>query len=154
MSNMQDVIKNLNDNQAVMLLNNIHNRIFNAVDFDDLEKNIKDNDVGKILLELSDEQLNVDFDANISVDLTREFLTSIVKDENFSELIKAAWEEVKNDDAMMVGTIIAVGLMVNLTLFMVSSKFEIDINGMKFSKDKVDTEAVKAIMGAIGKISK
>ena len=76
-------------------------------------------------------------------------MESIAKDDSLSVLITDAWEEVQNDDSMFVGTIIAIGLIANLTLFMVSSKIDIDLGVVKISKDKVDTEAVKAIMEPI-----
>jgi hypothetical protein len=68
-----------------------------------------------------------------------------------SEVITDSWEEVQNDDSMFVGTVIAVGLMVNLTLFMISSNIEIDFGKVKISKGTVDMEAVKAIMEPISK---
>ena len=154
MTTAQEIVQNLNDNQAVMMVNKIHNRIFNAIDFDVIENNIKNHDVGKALLGLSDDQLNIEFDANISVKLSRSFLESIAKDEGLSDVITNAWEEVQNDDSMIVGTIIALGLIANLTLFMVSSKIEIDFGNVKINKDKVDIEAVKAIMEPISETIK
>ena len=149
MTTAEDIVQNLNDNQAVLMVNKIHNRIFNAVDFETIENNVKDDDVGKTLLGLNDDQFNFKLDADISIKISRDFLKSIAKDESLSAVITDAWEEVQNDDSMMVGTIIALGLIANLTLFMVSSKIEIDYGKVKINKDKVDTEAVKAIMEPI-----
>lgn len=149
MTTAQEIVQKLNDNQAVMMLNKVHNRLFTSLDFDILENNVKDKDIGKTLLAIDDEQLDVELDAVVSVRLSREFLESLARDDQLSVFITDAWEEVQNDDSMFIGTVIAIGLMVNLTLFMVSSKIDINIGGVTISKDTVDTEAVKAIMEPI-----
>jgi hypothetical protein len=146
MTTAQQIVNNLNDNQAIMMVNKIHNRIFSAVDFDTIENNVKGDDDGSTLLGLSDDQLGAELDAGVSVAVARKFLESVAQDEGLSEVITDSWEEVQNDDSMFVGTVIAVGLMVNLTLFMISS-----IGKVKISKGTVDTEAVKAIMEPISK---
>jgi hypothetical protein len=151
MTTAQQIVNNLNDNQAIMMVNKIHNRIFSAVDFDTIENNVKGDDDGSTLLGLSDDQLGAELDAGVSVAVARKFLESVAQDEGLSEVITDSWEEVQNDDSMFVGTVIAVGLMVNLTLFMISSNIEIDLGKVKISKGTVDTEAVKAIMEPISK---
>ena len=145
----QEIVQNLNDNQAVMMANKINDKIFSNVEFDIIERGIKDDNVGKTLLGLSDDQLKIELNANISVDLSREILESMAKDENLSMLITDVWREVQEHDSMFVGTAIAIGLIANLTLFMISSEFELEIGGVKLRKHTIDTEAVKAIMEPI-----
>ena len=149
MISAQEIVQNLNDNQAVMMANKINDKIFSNVEFDIIERGIKDDNVGKTLLGLSDDQLKIELNANISVDLSREILESMAKDENLSMLITDVWREVQEDDSMFVGTAIAIGLIANLTLFMISSEFELEIGGVKLRKHTIDTEAVKAIMEPI-----
>ena len=151
MTTTQDIVKNLNDNQAILMVSKIHDRIFSAVDFSTIEDNVRGNDTGNALLGLNDDQLDIGLEAYISVELARKFLESISGDENLSRIVTDAWEQVENDDSMFVGTVLAVGLMVNLTLFMISSNIEIDLGKLKITKGTVDTEAVKAIMEPISK---
>ncbi|MCZ6565991.1 MAG: hypothetical protein O6852_07655 [Gammaproteobacteria bacterium] len=156
MTTAQDIVINLNDNQAIKMARNIHDRIFSAVDYDTVEKNSRGDDDGKTLLGLSDDQLKTKFDASTSVELSRNILESISNDEGLSAVIADAWEEVQNDDSMAIGigTVIAVGLMVNLTLFMISSELELNFKNGKLIKHKVDTEAVKAVVELISKTAK
>jgi len=154
MTTAQDIVKNLNDNQAVKMASNIHDRIFSAVDYDTVEKNTRGDDDGKTLLGLSDDQLKTKFDASTSVELSRNILESISNDEELSAVIADAWEEVQNDDSLFIGTVIVVGLMVNLTLFMISSELELNFKNGKLIKHKVDTEAVKAVVELISKTAK
>lgn len=151
MTTAQEIVENLDDNQVVAMVNRIHNRIYGAVDFATIEKSVKDDNLGNTLLELSDDQLKTEMDAGDSVSVARRFLQSLAQDENLSYLVIDAWEEVQNEDSMFVGTVIAVGLMVNLTLFMISSNIKIDLGKVKIEKNTVDTEAVKAIMEPLSK---
>jgi hypothetical protein len=151
MTTAQNIVLDLSDNQAVLMVNKIHDRIFNAVEFGTIESQVKDDDDGKALLELNNEQLLVKLDSEVSVRLARKFLESVAQDENLSAVVIDTWEEIQSDDSLFIGTVIAVGLMVNLTLFMISSDIQIDLGKVKISKGKVDTEAVKAIMDPISK---
>ena len=72
MTTAQQIVNNLNDNQAIMMVNKIHNRIFSAVDFDTIENNVKGDDDGSTLLGLSDDQLGAELDAGVSVAVARQ----------------------------------------------------------------------------------
>ncbi len=153
MTTAQQIVSNLDDNQAILMVNKINDRIYAAVDYSTIEQSAKGDDLGNALLEISDDQMNARMDADDSVAVARRFLDSIARDESLSYLVIDAWEEVQNEDSMFVGTVIAVGLVVNLTLFMISSKIKIDLGNVTIEKDKVDTEAVKAIMEPLSKVA-
>ncbi len=153
MATAHEIVHNLDDTQAVAMAENIHNRIFSAVDYADIENSAAASGLGQPLLALTDDQLDQKIDTETSVMLSRRFLEALSSDPDMASMIEVAWAQVKNDDDLFVGAIIAVGLMVNLTLFMVSSNIEIDLGKIKIHKGKVDTEAVKAIMEPVTKVA-
>lgn len=154
MTSAQNIVNKLDDSQAVMMLKLVHDRIFDAVDFEVIEKGTKGNVIGENLLEVTDLPIDAEFDSATSIKQARVFLNSIAKDDDLSDLITESWQELQKNDQMFVGATIAVGLMVNLTLFMVSSKIELKIGNLTIKKDKVDTAAVKAIMQPVTEILK
>ena len=153
MTTAQEIVKNLDDTQAVAMAEKIHNRIFRAIDYADIENSAAASGLSQPLLTLSDDQLDQKLDAETSVMHSRQFLEALSGDPDMAAMIDDAWAQVMNDDDLFVGAIIAVGLIVNLTLFMVSSDIEIDLGKIKIHKGKVDTEAVKAIMEPITKLA-
>jgi len=152
MTTAQDIVNRLDDSQSIMMAKVIHDRIFSTLDFNAIADNVQGDSTGERLLELDDIPQDAEFNVMESVTVSKRFLSSIASDENLSILISDAWQELKNNDQLFVGATIAVGLMVNLTLFMVSSKIEFKIGNLKIKKDKVDSEAVKSIMEFLSKL--
>ncbi len=146
MISAEEIVSTLGDNQAVAMAQRIHNRLFSNIDFADLKQNTQNNADAALLLSLTPQQYELKFDATTSTQLVRQFLTTLANDPETAPIIVDIWQEVTDDDSMFVGTVVAVGLMVNLTLFMISSELEIDLGKVKIRKAKVDTDAVKAVM--------
>ena len=153
MTAAQEIVQNLDDTQVVAMANSIHNRIFSAVDYAEIENSAGKDDVGKSLMGLTDNQLDQPLDTATAVTLSRQFLVIMAADPEMSGIVEEVWAELKNDDNLFVGAVIAVGLVFNLTLFMVASDIEINVGNTKIHKKPVDTEAVKAIAEIISTVA-
>lgn len=152
MTRSQELVGKLEDTQAVDLANIVHNRVFSSLDYEVLEKSASGSEVGRTLLAVPEEQLDAKLDFATSVNFAREFLELLAKDPEMYPLIEDAWAEYQENDDQFVGAAIAVGLMVNLTLFMVSSEFEFNLGKFKLRKGKVETEKLKAVLEPVAKL--
>ncbi|UCE07831.1 MAG: hypothetical protein JSW07_07310, partial [bacterium] len=86
------------------------------------------------------------FNATDSVVLAKQILRGFARDKQMSSLVLAAWEDIKDDDKLFIETILAVGLVVNVTLFMASSEIEYSDGKLSFKKGKADANMLKSIM--------
>lgn len=146
MTSAEEIVSTLSDNQAASLAKRIHNRLFSNIHFADIKENTQNDADAALLLSLTPQQYELKFDANTSTQLVRQFLVTMANDPETAPVIVDTWQEVIEDDSMFVGTVVAVGLMVNLTLFMISSELEVNIGSLKIRKKTVDSDAVKAVM--------
>lgn len=155
MNHASDIVEQLNDNQAIAMIKRLNDRIFSNIDFDKLMKHIGEPKVSNEILALDDDVFDAELNATDSVRVARQILTSLAKDEGTAGLIEDTWKELEKDDSMfIIEAILAVGLVANLTLFMVSTKMELDLGKLKIRKDKVDLDAVKEIMKPVTELAK
>ncbi len=149
-----DIVQNLDDVQAVMMLKYIYQDIFRAVPFEEVKQNVQDRETISQIDKLSTDVMKQSIDAEQSVELTRNMLLCFAKDENLSNLVTDAWERVYNDDSLIIETIITVGLIANLTLFMATTEVEFEFKGIKIKKMSASGEQIKAVLNPLTELIK
>lgn len=144
-----EIIQNLDDVQSVMMLKQIFKDIFKAIPYEEIKQNLGDNDSVNMLTKLNPDNMQQNFDSEQSVKLTKNMLLAFAEDKNLSWLVINAWEEVEKDDSLMIGAIISLGLIANLTLFMATTEFEFEIKGVKIKKKTASADQIKAIISPL-----
>ena len=144
-----EIVQNLSDVQSVKMLKQIYKDIFKAVPIDEVKRRAEDNESVALLSNLSVDKMKESIDPEQSVALTRNMLLAIAQDENLSWSVISAWEKVENDDSLMIGTIITLGLIANLTLFMATTEAEFEIKGVKIKKAAANAEQIKAVVSPL-----
>ena len=149
------IVESLSDVQATSLIRQLYRNIYKAVPYqkmlDNLPIGIDHVDTLKTLdQEVKKKQLN----APDSVTLAKHILRAFASDGQLSPLVLAAWEEIKDDDKLFIETIIAVGLVVNVTLFMATSEIEFKDGKFIFKKGKADADILKSIIEPVTELVK
>lgn len=149
MQKVFEIIENLDDVQSVKILKQIYKDIFKAIPFDEVKRSAGNNQSVSLLCNLDTDMMRQNFEPEQSLDFTKKMLLAFAGDENLSWLVINAWEKVENDDSLMIETIITLGLIANLTLFMATTELEFEIKGVKIKKEKASPEQIKAVISPI-----
>jgi hypothetical protein len=149
------IIENLTNVQAISLLRQLNRNLFTAVPYKDVQENLdKELEEIELLKTLDLETKKQNLDSKSSVEITKFILMAFAKDIDFAPALVQAWDEIKDDDALFIETIVAVGLIVNLTIFMATSEIEFKIGNLKLKKGKADAGILKEIMKPVVEIIK
>lgn len=89
-----------------------------------------------------------------SIQMTMHVLRTIALDDTLAPVILQAWDEIKDDDGLFIEAIIAVGLIVNLTLFMATSDIEFKAGGLSIRKGRADAQTIKTLVEPITEMVK
>ncbi len=151
----QDIIASLSDVEATTLINELYQKVYTAVPFEAMRQGLVSGQAEVETLKSLDPKISQKtFTAQESVLLCRHLLTSFAQDDQLAPLLVNTWEEIKTDDKMMVETILAVGLVVNVTLFMATSEIEYRDGKLTFIKSKADAGQLKAILSPVTEMVK
>jgi predicted nucleic acid-binding protein len=131
-----DIVQNIDDVQAVMMLKQIYQDIFTKISLKEINQHIDNQESVSMLKNLDVDDLKQNIDPEQSVELTRKVLLGFASDENLSDLILHNWEKIEKDDSLMIETIVTLGLLANLTLFMATTELEFECKGIKFKKKR------------------
>lgn len=149
-----EIVQKLNDVQSVMMLEHIYKDIFSTFSYEEIQQNVKDNSSVSMLGKIDNDTLKQTIEPEQSVELTRKMLVCIANDPTLSCFVTNAWEEVEKDDSLMIGTIITLGIIANLTLFMATSELEFEYKGIKYKKTAATGEQIKAVLSPVTELVK
>ena len=93
-------------------------------------------------------------DPEQSVELTRKVLLGFASDDNLSDFILHNWEKIEKDDSLMIETIVTLGILANLTLFMVTTELEFEFKGIKIKKKGANADQIKAVLSPLTELIK
>ena len=153
-----EMVNKLSDTETVMAAKEFYETAFDKIDF----KDVKENSAGfsdlQDLLNIDKSKRKVQMSPSDTIELSRMILQIFAADTGYAPAIKEICENVKNRDDLLIGAVVAVGLIVNLTLLLASTSIiiEKDSEGKvtwKIEKSKSPIEAVKAAIGAISKVA-
>jgi hypothetical protein len=149
MRQAKKIVESIDDVQAVSLLKKLNRTVFEAVQFDDLKKNIISIDGIDQIGSLTLEQKKTNLDSDQSGMLTRNILTAFANDAQLAPLLVQCWEEIENDDAMFVEAVIALGLVANLTLFLATTNLKVKFKNVDIEKKAADPDIIREVLTPI-----
>lgn len=149
MSEALDIVCNLDDVQATMMLKQIYQDVFKAVPLEHVKQRVEYKGCLAMLQDIGTDVLKQNIDPEQSVALTRKVLKGLALDRDLSGLIMDSWERVKKDDSLVVETIITLGLIANLTLLMATTELKFEIRGIKVNKKGASAEQIKAVLSPL-----
>jgi hypothetical protein len=151
---MQDalaLVNGLSNSQVVELTKELFKTAFSHVPYNQVRQNWESVPDVALLAELNKDDLKRELSAPDSAQFSRLMLEQIAKDPEFSPLLLDAWETVRGSDHLIVDAILSLGVIVNLTLLVATTKLDIRRNAdgsFQWSVSKTDAkkELVKAIL--------
>lgn len=141
------IVEKLSDVQTVSLLKQIELMLSKAIPPGAVEAHLPEDLEGVSLLrKLSPATKASKADPTVSVTIAKGMLRAMAADDNLAPLVVRAWDEVKSDDSLFVGAAIAVGLMANLALFLVTTELEFEVKNLKIKKGKASAEVIREVL--------
>ncbi len=147
--NAIDIVDHLSDVQAVSLIKHIGRNLtgkenmekVRIVEFGDADlESLK-----TLTLEMKKENL----DSESSKASARLILRAMAESPELSPVVIDSWEEIKNDDKLVVETIIALGLIANLTILLSTTKVKLKYKGLEIDKGEASVPLIRAILNPI-----
>ena len=157
---MQDalaLVNSLSDSQIVELTKELFKTVYSHLPFKQVKQNWESvPDVAR-LAELNSDDLKRELAPADSAQISRLLLEQFAKDPEFSPAVLQSWEAVRDSDHLILDAIISLGLIVNLTLLVATTKLDMrnSANGsFEWSVSKTDAkkELVKAILDPFARL--
>jgi hypothetical protein len=149
------IVEGLTSVQAVSLLKRLNRDLYQAVPYQEVKDHlISDVDEVQMLENTDLEMKKKSLDSDASIQATKQILLAYAKSEDLAPVLVQAWDEIKTDDSLFIETIIVVGLLVNLTLFMATSDMEFKIGKLTIRKGRADSSIIKEIMSPVTELIK
>ena len=157
---MQDalaLVNSLSDSQIVELTKELFKTLYSHVPYKQVKQNWESVPDVAGLAELNSDDLKRDLPAADSAQISRLLLEQFAKDPEFSPVVLQSWEAVRNSDHLILDAIISLGLIVNLTLLVATTKLDMRKNAdgsfqWSFSKGPAKKDLVKAIVEPFAKL--
>jgi hypothetical protein len=135
-------IKGLTDVQVVAAVRQLNRRVFSDLSFDA----VKAATTATGLKTVSKDAAATQLDSAASVKLSRQVLTAAASDPGLAPLVTEVINHVKQDDSLFIETAIAIGVLVNLTMFMASSELNFTSGKLSIHKGQVGADVVKLLV--------
>jgi hypothetical protein len=151
---MQDalaLVNSLSDSQIVELTKELFKTVYSHLPYKQVKQNWESvPDVAR-LAELNSDDLKRELPPADSAQISRLLLEQFAKDPECSPVVLQSWEAVRNSDHLILDAVISLGLIVNLTLLVATTKLDMrrNANGsFEWSASKTDPKKglVKAIL--------
>ncbi len=149
MENLTDKIQSLSEGSVFEVLKELHSVIFEAIEFQEVVNNsVKLNQVDiQYLIDLEVEKKTFNNDIEVAGPAAKELLLCMAENDAFSELIRNAINKVENDAHLgVIAAVITIGLLVNLTLLVATTKVEYIDGKLSISKGVVEPELMKEVV--------
>jgi len=145
-----EIVQTLDSVQAVSLLKRLNQIIFGAVTYQEIQDHLPAGIDELKLLENLDVQAKKQYlDPKTSVELSRQLLMEFARDEALAPVVIKAWDDIREDDSLFIETIIALGLIANLTLFMATTDLEFTVGQLRIKKPPAPPALVKAVLNPL-----
>ena len=138
-------INELTDVQVVAAIRRLSRRVFSELPFDAVKAATSAGDLTRVPEALA----AVKLDADTSLVMGRQLLRTFAADPSVAPLVSEVVEEVRHDDSLFIEAAIALGVLVNLTMFMASSELTFQAGGLTIKKGPVTADIIKAIVEPI-----
>jgi hypothetical protein len=152
---MQDAVElvgRLSNVQAVALLLRLNEDLYDALPYAEVEQFAQPD--ARESLALDGRALKETMDSEASVAAARMLLTVIARDPGLAPVVMQAWDAIRKDQPLMVETVVAVGLVLNLTLFMTTTEMEFKVGKLKVKKKAADAKLLKELLVPVTELIK
>ena len=120
-----DIVQGLSDSEIVEVVKELFNTVYTEVPYNEVRNNSEAVAEVDPLVSLDTEALKHELSATESARLGRLVLEQYARDPELAPFVQQAWDKVQNSDNLVVGMILAVGLVVNLTLLVATTEVEV-----------------------------
>ena len=149
------IVESLTNVQAVSLLKRLNRDLYQAVPDHDVKDHLVTGvDEVQTLQNLDLETKKKRLDPEASVQATKQLLMAFARNDDLAPVLVQAWDQIKTDDSLFIETIVVVGLLVNLTLFMATSDMEFKIGTLSIKKGRADSGILKEILSPVAELIK
>jgi len=152
MENAVELIHSLSDVQAVSLLQRLNKDFYSAVPYGDVQRAAIPE--ARASLEVDAQTRKQSLSPEASVQAARMLLTALARDPDLAPAVVQAWDDVREDHKLFVETVLAVGLVVNLTMFMATSEMEFKIGKLRVKKKTASAKLIKELVAPLTELMK
>lgn len=146
-----EMVNQLSDSQVIGATKVLFSRVYTEIPYEEVLTNAQGQGPLIPLLSIGENALRKDLTTEDSTRIGRLVLSQYAVDDAFGPLVREAIEKVQTSDDLVVDIILAVGLVVNLTLLMATTKVDISkgpdgkIN-WRIIKSEASPELVEAVV--------
>jgi hypothetical protein len=154
-----DDVRSLSNTEVVQVAEALFDTIYAEVSHDAVIEYSSDAPEVSSLVTLAPETLQRELSADDSAALARNMLLAYAEDPNLAPVVQRTIAEVRDSDDLVVGVLLTLGLIVNLTLLVVSTSIEIekDKRGKvtwKIKKRNIKPDTIRAVVEPLAKVAK
>jgi hypothetical protein len=159
MNKTVEMVQKLSDAQVVGVTKELFRSVYAEISYDEVHSNFAAvAEVGP-LVALGEAALRRELTAEDSSRLGRLVLDQCARDAAMEQLVRNAIDKVRSSDDLVVDIILAIGLVVNLTLLLATTKFSARKGPdgrlkWQISKKEASPEIVKAIVEPVVNVAK
>jgi len=151
MKDATKIVDALTDVQTVMLLRQVGRRVFAELSIDELRKRAASTgDLAGLSVAAGRKQL----DPETSIAMARYVLRGLAHDPALAPIVVQAHEDIETDDGLLIETVVALGLIVNLTMLMAASEIQFKSGGLTFVRGKMSAKVVNQILAPVVELVK
>ena len=146
-----EIVQGLSDSEVAEVSKELFKAVYAKVPYKDVRNNAEAAAELAPLLSLDDDALKRDLSSEASARFGRLILEQYALDSELAPFVQEAWEKVQKSDNLVVGVVLAVGLVVNLTLLVATTELKVEKGAdgkttWKLVKKKVKPELMKVVL--------
>lgn len=154
-----ELIQGLSDSQVVDVTKELFNNVYTQVPYDEVRSNSEGVAEVKRLLSLNTESLKQEMSAAESARFGRLLLEEYASDPDLEPFVQQALEKVQSSDDLIVGELLALGIIVNLTLLVATTSVKVkkDADGnitWEVIKKTTGPKLIEAILTPLASLAK
>lgn len=152
-----EMVNQLSDSQVIGVTKALFRRVYAEIPYDDVRIKAQGQAPLHSLLALGEDNLRKEMAAEDSTYIGRLVLSQYAVDDAFGPLVRESIEKVKKSDDLVVDIILAVGLVVNLTLLITTTKVDVSKGPdgkihWRVRKSEASPELVKAVVKPVAEM--
>ncbi len=144
MEDAVDLVRSLSNVQAVSLLKRVNQDLYGALPYAEVERSAHKE--MRAVLAVDSRARKQSMDPESSVETARMLLAALARDPDLAPLVVQSWEAIRKDHTLLVEAVLAVGLVLNVTLFMSTTEMEFKVGKLKIRKKAADAKILKELM--------
>ena len=156
MSDATAIVDGLSETNVIRMVKLIESEVMNALSDEELKRASRPY-AGLVdpLIALDEDTREIALDSEQSVEASRQILRALAAAPDLAPLVVQAWDEMKKDKSLfIVETIVAVGLVANLTIFMATTTFKFKAGNVIVEKRPADPKLVSAVLKPLADLVK